>query len=113
MSKSQTLFEYIGQRLYECRHNAGRMSQLDFARAIGVSANTVSRWESGTYQMPLDKVIRAARFFGLADYALLPLQKEPDINGQLAAELMWLGGDEVAELVTYAQFIRFKKGISR
>ena len=45
----------FGQRLKQCRKEKG-FSQEEVAERIGVSAQTISKWEKGYAYMPVEKL---------------------------------------------------------
>ena len=59
------LYEFIGQKIRELRlaYPKGTLSQDALAKEIGVGANTLSRWETGTYKPTPEDLDKLARFF--------------------------------------------------
>lgn len=49
----------------------GNMSQERFAEVLGVSRQSVQKWESGACVPELDKLIRIAKHFGISLDALI------------------------------------------
>ena len=49
----------LSQKIYELRTGSG-LSQLDLAEKLGVSRQSVSKWETGQAVPDLDKLIRLA-----------------------------------------------------
>ena len=63
------LYEQIGQTIRQLR---GSLSQEALAAKLGVAANTVSRWETGTYKpTPEDLIISRATFLSRSPYSFL------------------------------------------
>lgn len=58
------MYTSIGQHIRELRADA-RQSQEDLAQRIGVSANTISRWETATYKVGIDDLARIADCFNV------------------------------------------------
>lgn len=54
----------IGKNLQFLRRMRGRMTQEELAEQMGVSRQTVSKWELDAAQPELDKLIELSRFFG-------------------------------------------------
>ena len=56
------LYTYIGQKIRELRENYGAKgaSQDEVAKAVGTTANTVSRWESATYKPSVNDLYKVA-----------------------------------------------------
>lgn len=62
----------FGQRLKALRD--GRMTQEELARQVGVSWVTVSRWERGEHEPPLQMLRRIADALGVQPSELLEEQ---------------------------------------
>lgn len=105
------LFEYVGQRIRDLRLNyAGGegLSQEALARALGLAANTISRWETATYKPSLEDLDKLARFFGVSILEFFP-REEAEIDDQVAALLRaarQLAPEDLEELRRYAEFRR-------
>ncbi len=65
------IYEYVGHRISLYR-NERNLSQVALAEAIGVSPNTISRWETATYKPDLHDLQRLAGFFDMPISAFLP-----------------------------------------
>ena len=60
----------FGARIALLRRNRS-MSQLELARALGISASAVGMYEQGRREPPLETVVRLAELFGVStDYLL-------------------------------------------
>lgn len=60
----------LGQRIQELRGGRG-WSQVEVARRLGVTKQTVSNWENGNIQPSVDMLVRLAKLFQVsADYLL-------------------------------------------
>lgn len=70
------------ERLKELRLSLG-LNQVQFGNKLGVSKQSVSNWESGYIQPPIDTLIRICRLFSVsADYLLgLDDRKMLDVTG--------------------------------
>lgn len=56
------------QRLQDCREDKD-MTQKDIAKLLETSQKQYSRWETGEYQIPLEKIIHLARIYNVSiDY---------------------------------------------
>jgi transcriptional regulator with XRE-family HTH domain len=103
------LFEYVGQRIRDLRLNfAGGqgLSQEALANALGVTANTISRWETATYRPSLEDLDKLARFFGVSILEFFPPEEAP-VNDPLNALLRaakQLKPEDLEELRRYAEF---------
>ena len=60
----------LGERLYQLR-KARNLSQGEVADALGVSRQSVSKWESMASMPDLDKILKMSELFGVStDYLL-------------------------------------------
>lgn len=60
----------FGKRLYQLRKEKN-LSQEDLAEQLGVSRQSVSRWENGSASPDFDKTVQIAEFFGVStDYLI-------------------------------------------
>jgi transcriptional regulator with XRE-family HTH domain len=105
------LIKHIGQRIREFRTSYGGgtgISQQALAKALGIASNTVSRWETGTYQPTVNDLDRLARFFGKSIFEFWPDQNihtERDERIQsLVRAAEHLPDEEVEELKRYAEY---------
>jgi transcriptional regulator with XRE-family HTH domain len=53
----------LGQRLREARAHA---TQESVAKVLGVTTNTISRWETGKYKVSAYDLSRLARLYGVS-----------------------------------------------
>lgn len=60
----------IAERLYKLRKEKG-LSQEDLANEIGVSRQTISKWETGESTPDFDKIIPLCNFYGITSDELL------------------------------------------
>ena len=100
------IYEHIGSEIRRLREES-RLSQEALAKEIGVSTNTVSRWETATYKLSLNELQKLADFFHVRLSSLLP----PEENEQSAHKaLLSATGDlpeeDIQELIEYAEFRR-------
>lgn len=105
------LVRFVGERLRELRtgfDNGRGLSQELLAAQVGTTANTISRWETGTYEPSLDDLDRLSRFFGVSILAFFP-KDEVVQDVQVAALLRaaeQLPKEDIEELRKYAEFRR-------
>lgn len=105
---------HIAQKIRELRE-ACRISQTDLAGMLGVTPNTVSRWESGTYKPKIEDLERIARAFDKPIWALLPGDAGPRNEAQqiLLSKTGDLPPEDIDELVRYADFVRARQSTKR
>lgn len=105
------IYREVGERIRELRTalNGKGISQKGLARAIKTTANTVSRWETGTYKPSISDLERLARFFAVPITVFFPrTQPTPGMNALFAAAAELDGGD-LEEVTLYAQFRKARK----
>jgi transcriptional regulator with XRE-family HTH domain len=105
-----SLFEYVGGRIriFRTGHGGDGLSQEELAKAIDVATNTISRWETATYQPSLEDLDRLARYFGKSILDFFP-QENVSRSDQLGALLRAaedLPEDDIQELQRYAEYRR-------
>ncbi|MBP7746981.1 MAG: helix-turn-helix transcriptional regulator [Phycisphaerae bacterium] len=103
------LFEHISMRIRDLRTGYGGegVSQEALANALETTANTISRWETGTYKPSIQDLDRLSRFFGVSILTFFPGDEERGANDQVAALLRaakQLKPADVEELRRYAEF---------
>lgn len=103
------LFAHVGARIRELRtaYDSGRgLSQEKLAEALGVTTNTISRWETATYHPGLEDLDKLARFFGVQISAFLPLVDPPTTSplALLVQTARQLQPHDVEEVRRFAEF---------
>lgn len=113
---------YVGTRIKEFRSTYGEqgISQEALAKAMGVATNTISRWETGTYEPTLNDLEKLARFFGKSIVQFFPQMEARDVKSEKVDALLRaaesLQQDDLEELRRYAEFRRargLQKGTKR
>ncbi|MDX2240029.1 MAG: helix-turn-helix transcriptional regulator [Leptolyngbyaceae cyanobacterium bins.302] len=107
-----SLIEYIGRRIRDLRTNYGGgegLSQEALAKALGIAANTISRWETATYRPTIEDLEKLARFFGVSILSFFPPEEMQanQANEQAIALLRaaeQLPPEDLEELRRYAEF---------
>ena len=105
------LIIYVGERVRQLRNSyggGGGISQDALAKAVRTTANTVSRWETGTYRPSLEDLDALSRFFGVSILEFFPKEEvaaEPKITALLRAARD-LPQEDIEELRKYAEFRR-------
>jgi transcriptional regulator with XRE-family HTH domain len=106
------VLECVAKRIRELRESGG-LSQQQLAGALDVAANTVSRWETGTYKPSLADLDRLSQFFNVAITSFFPDQPMPKVEDETLSALMRaakeLKRDDLEELRQYAEFRRARE----
>ena len=107
------LHDHIAAKIKDLRvnYNSGEgLSQESLAKHVKVSANTISRWETGTYRPSTHDVERLARFFGVSINSFFPselVHEDEDENLKaLLRAARQLHPSDLEELRKYAEFRR-------
>lgn len=75
----------LNEKISSCRKKAG-MSQVDLADALGVSRQSVSKWETGESNPEITKIPQMAKLFGVtADWLLSEEEKMPSAGDASSA----------------------------
>ncbi len=100
------IYEYIGSQIRILREEA-RLSQEALANEMGISTNTVSRWETATYKLNFKDLQKLADFFHVRLSNLLPPEEnEQPIHKALLSATGDLPEEDIQELIEYAEFRR-------
>lgn len=99
------LYEYIGERIRGLRQNCGgrKLSQEDLAEKMKTTANTISRWETGTYKPSAEDLHKLSKIFGVSISVFFPNMENPHLNALMSATGE-LAENDIKELTEYAQF---------
>lgn len=105
------IFAYVGSRIRELRTNfAGKgLTQEALADEMEVTTNTISRWETATYQPSLQDLDKLARILGVTLSSFFPPEHQPKKDEPLSALLRSAKGldpKDLEELRRYAEFRR-------
>lgn len=101
--------KYVGVRIRDLRKNYGEkgLSQEELAEALDVASNTISRWETATYQPRLEDLDKLARFFGISILEFFPPEDTVTSSDQITALLRTakqLAPEDLEEIQRYAEF---------
>ena len=106
------LMEFVGHRIRQFRtvHGGGKgISQETLANAIGVSTNTISRWETATYKPTVEDIEKLATFFGTSIVEFFPKYEAfTTVDEQadaLARKARRLPPEVVKQLYEYVEFL--------
>lgn len=104
--------EYVARRIRELRIAYGKkgLSQEQLAQMVGVSTNTISRWETGTYEPTLNDLEVVSRKLGVRVLDLFPgvdqkCPKDETVDALLRTA-QELDESDIDELRRYAEFRR-------
>ena len=107
------LLEHIAAQLRDLRvgYNSGEgLSQEALANRLGVAANTISRWETGTYRPSVVDLEKISRFFGVSINSFFPSEmasaEEDEKLKALLRTARQLHPSDLEELRKYAEFRR-------
>ena len=105
------LDDHIAAKIKDLRvnYNSGEgLSQESLATHVNVSANTISRWETGMYRPGTTELERLSRFFGVPINSFFPsemVREEEDENLKaLLRAARQLHPADLEELRKYAEF---------
>src|SRR5437016_9246273 len=103
---------YVSQRIKEIRNGFGDtgLSQEALAAKLGVATNTISRWETGTYESTLDDLEMLSRELGVSILDFFPRVEPVDEKSKNVDALLRtaqkLDAKDLEELRKYAEFRR-------
>ena len=105
------IYREVGERIRELRTtlNGKGISQRALARAIKTTANTVSRWETGTYKPSISDLERLARFFAVPITLFFPRAEPTSRMNELFVAAAQLESGDLEEVTLYAQFRKARK----
>jgi transcriptional regulator with XRE-family HTH domain len=112
MVKTESMKEYVARRIRELRDDYGKsgLSQEALAKMVGVATNTISRWETGTYEPTLDDLEKLSRMLGVAILEFFPKVERADQKSKTVDALLrtarGLNKEDLDELRRYAEFRR-------
>jgi transcriptional regulator with XRE-family HTH domain len=119
MTAPEGIRAYVSQRIREIRNGFGStgLSQEVLAAKLGVATNTISRWETGTYEPTLDDLETLARELGVSILEFFPKVDPTDKKNKgvdaLLRTAQKLDAQDLEELRRYAEFRRARSIYSR
>lgn len=103
------IYKKIAEKIRELRNARPGLSQERLATELKTTANTVSRWETGTYKPSLKDLEKVARYFGVPLSFFFP-EMIPDARLQaLMSATGDLDEEDFADLLRYAEFRQLRK----
>jgi transcriptional regulator with XRE-family HTH domain len=108
-----SIYEHISQKIRELRRTypKGELSQEDVAKRLGIAANTVSRWETGTYKPTPEDLDALSRLFDVPITVFFPDLKDDQRISALASATGGLDKSDFDELVKYAEFRKARRAL--
>jgi len=112
MARNLKMGEYVAGRLRELRSGYGKkgLSQEALAKMAGVATNTISRWETGTYEPTLDDLENLSRILGISILEFFPKTTRVDAKERNVDALLRTASEldesDLEELRKYAEFRR-------
>lgn len=105
------IYEEIGKQIRDLRTSVrGRgTSQEDLARAVGTTANTISRWETATYKPAISDLEKLARYFGVSITAFFPEANPKARTNALLSATTDLDDADFDEVRLYALFRKSRR----
>jgi transcriptional regulator with XRE-family HTH domain len=112
ISFSEDIRTYVARRIREIRSSYGGtgLSQEALAQKVGVATNTVSRWETATYEPTLNDLEALSRELGVSILEFFPQAAESEEKSKRVDALLRaarnLNEADLEELRRYAEFRR-------
>jgi len=105
------IYKQIGDKIRELRTSLkGKgISQLDLARAMRTTANTISRWETATYKPSVSDLEKLGRFFGVPLTFFFPQLQATSRMNKLLSATGDLSDNDLEEVTLYALFRRTRR----
>lgn len=110
------LYEHIGQKIRDLRlaYPKGALSQEALAKELKIAANTISRWETGTYKPTPEDLDRLARFFRISITVFFPnLEPSDERTAMLTSAAGDLSKLDFDEVVRYAEFRKARSALQK
>jgi len=106
------LYKFIGNTIRDLRraHGGKGLRQDEVAEKVGTTANTVARWESGTYKPSAKDLHKLSVLFGVSISVFFP-QKEDDQVQALLSATGDMRQEEMEDLIEYARFRRARRAL--
>lgn len=96
------IHEYVANSIKRLRTER-RLSQSQFADAIGTHANTVSRWETCVYQPSIDDLITIGNTYNVPARHFFPYSDDSNID-RLNDAIFGLEKRDIDEVIFYAEY---------
>jgi transcriptional regulator with XRE-family HTH domain len=97
-------YQKLGQTIRELREGRN-LSQETLAQKLSETANTVSRWETGTYRPSATQLESLAKFFDISITTFFPgMDKVQVVPTALLSATKGLNPKDLDEVIQYAEF---------
>src|ERR1700737_492153 len=109
-----SIYNYIGEKIQNLRTNwpGGKLSKEGLAEKLGIAANTVSRWETGTNKPTAEDLDKLARFFKVSITVFFPdLEHDDKRISALTSATGGLDKDDFEEVIRYAEFRKARRAL--
>ena len=113
--KSESMRDYVARRIREERTQYGKtgLSQESLAKLIGVATNTVSRWETATYEPTLDDLEKLSRALRISILEFFPTAGRDNVRHKKVDALLRAAKDlhdsDLDELRSWAEYRRARQ----
>src|SRR5438552_18150128 len=110
------IYNYIGEKIQDLRTSwpGGKLSQEGLAEKLGIAANTVSRWETGTYKPTAEDLDKLARLFKVSITVFFPdLQHDDPRISALTSATGGLDTEDFEEVIRYAEFRKARQALEK
>ena len=110
------IYRHIGQKIRELRlaYPNGTLSQEALADRLKTGANTISRWETGTYKPRPEDLDQLARFFGVSILVFFPNSNPDDQRiAILTSATGGLSDSDLEEVIRYAEFRKDRSAMGK
>lgn len=110
------IYNHIGETIQTLRLNwpKGKLSQEGLAEKLGTAANTVSRWETGTYKPTAEDLDKLARLFEVSITVFFPdLQHDDKRITALTSATGGLNNEDFEEVIRYAEFRKARQALEK
>jgi transcriptional regulator with XRE-family HTH domain len=111
-----SIYNHIGEMIQKLRTNRpdGKLSQEGLAEKLGTAANTVSRWETGTYKPTAEDLDKLARFFKVSITVFFPdLEHDDKRISALTSATGGLDKEDFEEVIRYAEFRKARLALEK
>jgi len=107
------LYKHIGETIRKQREQR-ELSQEALAKKISETANTISRWETGTYKPSAVQLEALANFFDISITVFFPgMDKQDQIPTALLSATRGLRPDDLDEVIKYAEFRKARSRLKK